>query len=54
VIRTRDVVFKPHEFYNSPGDYASEGVIEEVIELLSFAETTLNNDIDIDELLTTR
>ena len=54
VIRTRDVVFEPREFYNGPGDYASEGVIEEVIELLSFAETTPSDDIDIDELLTKR
>jgi hypothetical protein len=29
-------------------------VIEQVIELLSFAETTPSNDIDFDELLTKR
>jgi hypothetical protein len=54
VIRTRDVVFEPREFYNGPGDYASKGVIEEVIELLSFAKMTPSDDIDINELLTKR
>jgi hypothetical protein len=52
VIQTRDVVFEPREFYNGPRDYASKGVIEEVIELLLFAEMIPSDDIDIDELLT--
>jgi hypothetical protein len=54
VIRTRNVVFEPREFYNGPGDYASKGVIEEVIELLSFAKMTPSDDININELLTKR
>jgi hypothetical protein len=54
VIRTRDVVFEPTEFYDGPQGYAYKSVIEEVIKLLSFPEEFEPDDMTIEDLLTTR
>ena len=54
VIRTRDVVFDPTRFYEGPQGYAHESIIEEVIELLSFPEEFESDDMEIEDLLTSR
>jgi hypothetical protein len=54
VIVTRDVVFEPTLFFDGMDGYASESVIEEVIELLDYPEMPQDDDISIEDLLTTR
>jgi hypothetical protein len=51
---TRDVVFEPTLFFNGMDGYALESVIEEVIELLEYLEMPQDDDINIEDLLTTR
>jgi hypothetical protein len=51
---TRDVVFETTLFFNGMDGYASESVIEEVIELLEYPEMSQDDDISIEDLLTTR
>lgn len=52
VIVTRDVVFEPTLFFDGLDGYASESVIEQVIELLEYPEMHQDDDISIEELLT--
>jgi hypothetical protein len=54
VIRTRDVIFEPANFYKSLEGYAHASVIEEVIELLAFPEEPEDDDMAIEDLLTSR
>jgi hypothetical protein len=54
VIVTRDVVFETTLFFDGIEGYASESVIEEVIELLEYPEMPQDDDISIEDLLTTR
>jgi len=54
VIRTRDVVFDTERFYEGPGGYASEAIVNEVIEVLAIPEPMVEDDIATDELLTRR
>jgi hypothetical protein len=54
VIRTRDVIFEPARFYKSLEGYAHEAVIKEVIKLLAFPEESADDDVAIEDLLTSR
>ena len=50
---TRDVIFDTEQYYTGDEYYASESVIEEVIELLEYPSLE-NSDIELEELLTRR
>ena len=54
IIRTRDVIFKLDRFYKGPKGYAATEILEEVIKLLAYLAKHEPNDIELDELLTTR
>jgi hypothetical protein len=54
VIVTRDVVFETTLFFDGMDGYASESVMKEVIELLEYPELPQDDDISIEDLLTTR
>lgn len=54
VIRTRDIIFEPTIFYKNLEGYAYKSIIEDVIKLLAFPEESENDDIAIEDLLTTR
>jgi hypothetical protein len=54
VIVTRDVVFETTLFFDGMDGYASESIMEEVIELFEYPEMPQDDDISIEDLLTTR
>jgi hypothetical protein len=51
---TRNVVFETTLFFKRMDDYASKSVIDKVIELFEYPEMSQDENISIEDLLTTR